>query len=709
MLSLWLLGPGLLSSGVAALAVALSSFMVALPESTHLTSKRIAFGQIVVVFTVGCYDSTNVSYMHPLYVASSTFLGAMASVLALLLPCPLMACYEVHKLCRVYAENGSERMNLYLKAFSAPNNQAKMELLSQVKPFAETGSKLLNSIRILQPAMQWERPCSRHWKPDFNPGVRLQSVEMPMRGIENALISSAAFPVGGVHQEELSKVIQGVSMQLGLKTEQARCFSPFNSMTAPEAAGVVMEKILLPLESMSIMNKSVLFFFSCIEMFLDDSTVRRKQESSLGTRISPVEVQTQQDPAVFAIRNAFRSWIKKLMDKERLVFAFKCSLSLGLAVLFGLMFNKENGCWSGLTIAISFVTGRHAVFTIANTRAQGTAIGSVYGVLCCFLFQNYAELRFLALVPWIIFTGFLRHSRMYGQTGGTSSAIGALLILGRKNYGTPSEFAIIRLTEVLIGLSCFIVVELFMQPTRAATLAKSHLHQSLITLQDCIKHIGLYCGQKDQPSSTFHEFRKNQENLKSLVVELERSTADADSEPDFWYLPFRSSCYQKLVGSLSNIVDVLYFIIYNLKILSELPESCSVARGELQENLNNAMGDFQETLSSSLRCLEKASLRESSVVSTEPDEKTIQELEEGKLQNQNSFSDPIMEDGESNKILRYAEHAEKEDNEGKKDIRGRMVLCSGALGFCISILRKEIQDFEIGIKELAQWEYHSRQ
>lgn len=530
-----------------------------------------------------------------------------------------------------------------------------------------------------------------------------------MRGIENALISSAAFPVGGVHQEELSKVIQGVSMQLGLKTEQARCFSPFNSMTAPEAAGVVMEKILLPLESMSIMNKSVLFFFSCIEMFLDDSTVRRKQESSLDTRISPVEVQTQQDPAVFAIRNAFRSWIKKLMDKERLVFAFKCSLSLGLAVLFGLMFNKENGCWSGLTIAISFVTGRHAVFTIANTRAQGTAIGSVYGVLCCFLFQNYAELRFLALVPWIIFTGFLRHSRMYGQTGGTSSAIGALLILGRKNYGTPSEFAIIRLTEVLIGLSCFIVVELFMQPTRAATLAKSHLHQSLITLQDCIKHIGLYCGQKDQPSSTFHEFRKNQENLKSLVVELERSTADADSEPDFWYLPFRSSCYQKLVGSLSNIVDVLYFIIYNLKILSELPESCSVARGELQENLNNAMGDFQETLSSSLRCLEKASLRESSVVSTEPDEKTIQELEEGKLQNQNSFSDPIMEDGESNKILRYAEHAEKEDNEGKKDIRGRMVLCSGALGFCISILRKEIQDFEIGIKELAQWEYHSRQ
>ncbi|KAL2502899.1 hypothetical protein Fot_36747 [Forsythia ovata] len=709
MLSLWILGPGLLSTGVAALAVALSSFLVALPESTHLTSKRIAFGQIVVVFTASCYDNTSAGFMHPLYVASSTGLGAMSSVLALLLPYSWLASYEVRKLCRVYAENASERMNLYLKAFSTHNNQTKMELISQAKPFAETGSKILHSIRILQPGMQWERPCSRYWKPDFSPGERLQRMEMPMRGIENALISSPAFPVRVVDQEELSNVIQGVSVQLRLKTEQARCFLPFNSMTAPETGGEFIEKILLPLELISTMKESVLFFFSCIEMFLDDSTVRQKPESTLDTHISPGEVQTQQEAAVFGIRKAFRSWIMKLVDKERLVFASKCSLSLGLAVLFGLMFNKENGCWSGLSIAISFVTGRHAVFTIANTRAQGTAIGSVYGVLCCFLFQNYTELRFLALLPWIIFTGFLRHSRMYGQTGGTSSAIGALLILGRKNYGTPNEFAIIRLTEVLIGLSCFIVVELFMQPTRAATLAKSHLHLSLITLQDCIKHVSLYCGQKDQPSSTFHEFREKQENLKSLVCELERSTADAESEPDFWYLPFRSSCYQKLVGSLSNIVVVLYFITYNLKILSELPVSCSVARGGLQEHVNNAMGHFQETLSSSLRCLEMATLTESFAVSKEPDEKIIQDLEEGKLQNQNAFSDLIMEDGEAHKILRYAEDVEKEDSEGKKELRGRMVICSGALGFCISILRKEIKDFEIGIKELAQWEYHSRQ
>ncbi|KAL2481526.1 Uncharacterized protein Adt_34492 [Abeliophyllum distichum] len=169
--------------------------------------------------------------------------------------------------------------------------------------------------------------------------------------------------------------------------------------------------------------------------------------------------------------------------------------------------------------------------------------------------------------------------------------------------------------------------------------------------------------------------------MKSLVCELERSTSDAESEPDFWYLPFRSSCYQKLIRSLSNIVDALYFITYNLKIPSELPEICSVAQGELQEHVNNAMGHFRETLSSSLRCLEKATLTESFVVSKLPDEKIIQALEEGKLQNHNALSDLIMEDGEAHKILRYVEDVEKEDREGKKELGGRMIICSSALRF----------------------------
>lgn len=47
---------------------------------------------------------------------------------------------------------------------------------------------------------------------------------------------------------------------------------------------------------------------------------------------------------------------------------------------------------------------------------------------------------------------------MYGQAGGISAAVGALLILGRKNYGPPIDFAIARITEAVIGIICFITV-----------------------------------------------------------------------------------------------------------------------------------------------------------------------------------------------------------------------------------------------------------
>ncbi|KAL3839549.1 hypothetical protein ACJIZ3_024140 [Penstemon smallii] len=682
MLARWFVDPKAgLPVGLAALAVAVASFLVALPESTHITAKRIAFGQIVIVCSdavISSSDGTLAGYMHPLHVAASTGLGALASVLPMLLPCPGLAYYKVGKLCRIYAENASERMNLYFRAFKSNDNRTKLELISEAKPVAETGTKLMQSIRILQEGMKWERPWRLFSKPDLlGPSDRLQSMELPMRGIEYSLVSSHASPVQVIDQEQISDLLDKVSIQLQQKIEQATCILPTNS-TKPEPREEPIElNPFLPFEpSFRPLDNNgwVFFFFSCADMLLNDSLETRKTTNELQKGCGKTE---------FDIMGTFKTWIMKLKTNGRLKFAIKCSLSLGLAMLLGLIFDKENGCWAGLTIAISFVTGKQAVFTIANTRAQGTAIGSAYGVICCFLL-HYAELRLLALLPWIIFTSFLRHSQMYGQTGGVSAAIGALLILGRKKYGSPNEFAIARLTEVFIGLSCFIAVELFLQPTRAATLAKNHLYTTLSSLEDCVKQKGL-CTNRADPE--FLELRDKQRHLNSLVCELKKYVTDAEMEPDFWYLPFRSSCYQKLVSSLSNIVDMLHFMTFNLEKVSKSPKSFTTARNDLQEHMNTELGLFQQALSSSLKHLQKSNSSESRAESQEP-----MDLEMGKLQNTEQVNISIKEDGE-------------EDNEDKK--KQSMVRYIAALGYIISSLRKEIDEIEICIKEIVRWENHS--
>ncbi|KAM1553841.1 hypothetical protein ACFX1Z_006660 [Malus domestica] len=88
-LTFWLVEPKNFSIGVAAAAVALSAFVVALLKSTHLMSKRIAFRQFVNVYVATVIHGAQTGVvMHPLGVASSIALGALASIVVVFFPYP---------------------------------------------------------------------------------------------------------------------------------------------------------------------------------------------------------------------------------------------------------------------------------------------------------------------------------------------------------------------------------------------------------------------------------------------------------------------------------------------------------------------------------------------------------------------------------------------------------------------------------------------
>lgn len=98
MLSLWAIGPNRFSKGTASIAVALAAFVVVLPsaQSTHVIAKRISLGQIVLVYVLAYSNGVHIdTIMHPIHLAASTCLGVIACVLALLLPYPRFACYQV--------------------------------------------------------------------------------------------------------------------------------------------------------------------------------------------------------------------------------------------------------------------------------------------------------------------------------------------------------------------------------------------------------------------------------------------------------------------------------------------------------------------------------------------------------------------------------------------------------------------------------------
>ncbi|XP_074374005.1 uncharacterized protein LOC141714383 [Apium graveolens] len=708
-LSLWVFGPASFSPATAAVAVVLMSFLAGMPRCTDLLCKRIAFGQVVIVY-VGAvaYGDAPGAVLRPLHLATSTGLGASASVIATFLPFPRLAISEVRKLFQLYTENASARTSLCIKAFLSQDSPSATEAICQSKPYNETGDKLLQNIKLLQEGLPWERHVrDLRCQPNI-PGYQLQDIEMAIRGMEMASISCPLFPVSDIDQE-LSIVLQGMDIQLGLKLRKAPSLLPKEAIAVLDTKNEYFDKSILSLAKFSPTQEQLptIFLLLCMGFLFDSTSGNIQISNTSESRASKVQSKDRLQ-RILGI-------LEVLPRVEELLFAFKCSISLGLAVLFGMLFNKQNAYWSGLIIAISFATGVQPTFTLANARAQGTAMGTAYGVVGCFLFPNSRELRFLTLLPWIIFVGFLRHSRMYGQAGGISAVIGALLILGRQRYGPPHEFAITRLTEAFVGLSCLILVELVLQRARAATLAKNQLSRSLRALEECIQHIVFPSHQQDMPVSLSTQKQKDrQRTLKSHVNDLKELRKHAETEPNFYYKPFRAACYDKLLGSLSKMIILLQLVANILEALPQISNRLGDEWKELEELITSDIQDFKEDVSTSFRYYEEITKIKSLAFREkgQQENKIFHDLEAGELPNRSVLSSKNSEAAE-NILSSYIQHSTQAVEKictsiCEEGVKGKIVLYLGSLGFCMKSLMAETTAIENEIKQLIRWENPSR-
>ncbi|ESW34649.1 hypothetical protein PHAVU_001G169100 [Phaseolus vulgaris] len=596
LVSVQVIGPQNFTSHVAALAMAASAFLVALPvESTHLVTKQIAFGQLVNVYVRTSIDGGEGFATHTIHVVCCTALGAAASVLAMLLPCPRLAYFQTRNLCRLYNDNISERLNYNIKVICASNNSAGVGYFSQAKSLSTSGVKLLQSIRNKLNALDWEQLQTRIFKSDWiDPEDKLQYFELPIRSMDIAL-STCTFPVK-VIDEDLQGILLKCIGEFNKQLErQSKFFTPFDATTTSEMRKDILTKNL----SMAYKDLPASFFLYCMHLLLDGSPIIKKMDPMLRKTSKNGNFQ-------WGINNIRDIVMDLFPSKSNLVFPLKSSLSLGVAVFLGLTYNKENGYWSGLTVAVCFVTGQHSTFSLANARGQGTAMGSIYGVLCCFIFQRFMDIRFSLLLPWVFFSSFLMYSRMYGKAGGISAVTGALLVIGINHDEDPSKFALARIVEATIGLLCFVAVEIIFNPFRASTLAKAKLAQCLRSLQHCIGHIAIIIpNEKDKSSFSYQASKEGHLKLKSMVSQLEEVTMEAELEPNFWFVPFHNACYKKMLKSLSTMADLLLFVAHsmeNIKLLLQEDETFFV---DLHDRVNENVVSVKNKVGVTLNCIEK--------------------------------------------------------------------------------------------------------
>ncbi|XP_027348273.1 uncharacterized protein LOC113859783 [Abrus precatorius] len=701
MLSLWLIGPTRFSKATSALAVALAAFLVALPaESTHLTAKRIAFAQIVVVYVIGYVNGPLTEpIMHPLRVAASTAVRALACVLALLLPYPRFACHQVRKNYKLLTQNTLERLKLFMKATCEEDNPSALASISYAMSLATARTKLLQLVTRYQNGVSWERPPIKFFRTrHLFPAKRFQEIDTTLRGMELALKSINSFPIS-LLDEDMKHDLNRLEHNVILIIKETTHNSYGGSLTVPEPYAKRITKFFQCLHTIPTTHQDlpVYFYIFCAKL------LHKCSLAETANNIQDQPIQKMGNP-----QEGTHKWANfmTILKRPQVLAPIKCSISLGLAVILGLLYSKKNGLWSALPVAVTFTSDREATFRVANLKAQGTVLGTVYGVLCCFVFERFLAIRFMFLIPWIVATSFLQLSRMYGPAGGMSAQIGAILILGRKNFGPPSEFAIARIVETFIGLFSSILVDLLFMPKRASTCAKVALSKSLATLDESIGSLAL---------ANKTELEVNHTKLKMQINELRKFVLAAEVEPNFWFLPFHDVCYNKLVGSLSRLSDMLHFGAHALKFLQQEfqrneKECASVVESDLaylREVTCSSLKSLVDILRmKSLRFLEKE-LEKKNITS---------DLELGRSPKSGDFCmvSDLGKDSIERTIDSYLQHSRNVVDhlygfDGELEIKSQLVLCLSALWFCMSALVIEIVEIEEAIKELVQWENPSRE
>ena len=532
---------------------------------------------------------------------------------------------------------------------------------------------------FLQEGVQWEIvPCKILRSHCLSKIQRLGEVDKNLRGMELALTCTNSFTINILNQN-LKHGLNNLEEHISVAIKQPKQGLRGGSLTVPESNAKDVTLFLQSLQTIPTTHQQLpIFFFLFCTQLLHKKPLKQAPTSAQDNNTNE--------------NSHWANWVATLRNTN-FIPPIKFSLSLGLAVFLGLVYSKENGYWAGLSVAVSYVSGREATFRAANVKAQGTVLGTVYGVLGCFVFQRFFHIRFLSLLPWFIFTSFLQRSQMYGPAGAISAVIGAVLILGRKNYGPPSEFAIARIVETFIGLSSSIFMDLILEPKRASTCAKMELSQCLATLGESIGSLSLLYSETN--------LEEKLTTLKMQVSELKKFVVEAEVEPNFWFVPFNSVCYNKVLGSLSRMVELLWFGERALKFLQQEFQRCGAYEKEDVNTLNAKLEHVKEFICSSIKNIEE-------ICGTKRVEKNENpyDVEAGKSSECNTcMVSGLGEDGIEEIIgwfLQLCRSVVDKLDGDESEVKNQVVLSLSALGFCLFSCIRGTIEIEEAIIEIVQ-------
>ncbi|CAN6339287.1 unnamed protein product [Urochloa humidicola] len=719
--------------------VALTTFVIVLPESVGPVAKRIALGQIIIIYVARFQQGERFApLVHPWNVVACTALGVVAALLAVLLPWPRLATREARDKGRVYKALAAERVRVMVDACAiivTGSSSAAAALcirqqrwhmaacMSEAKRLTAASTALLQCINAIKEDVQWERGCGSAAASDDD----ISMLELPLTGMQMALSSMMMIDDG-----DKLRLIQEEHRHAGDIIATMRDQIRLALLTVPNkhtAAGFCNRSLSLPLPKTTTLQPGPfwLFLFSLYQLreaaeglLVTNPNVNKKivlaatpiaqQESSTDDEPSPLQGETtaaadgQEKKTASHLPAAAAAAATKTNGKGRkLVAAAKCGFSLSLAVLLGLLFSNDHGFWSGLIVATTIAAGRDSTWALAAARAHGTALGSVYAVVGCLLISQQRlltmDLRFVALLPWMVLASLLKRSRAYRPTGGVAAALSGIIIMGRRYNEPPMAFTVSRLVETFIGIACAVMADIIFQPgARPSVKAREQI-------TCCITTTLAACSAADDDASASGPSQSQliHNNNKGLAL-LRGHVAEAASEPSYlWLPPFPAACYDDIQGSLGRMAQLLH--LYHLARMAVVDdEGMAIQRRRFSSLVSTSLEHCLRMLQAPANSMAMTMLMTSSL-----DHYHHHDLEAGICCSCCCKEDHHHETTTTT-FLAHAREVLDDDDQSQEaqeaEERALLVCCLGSMGLCMGEIMREAQRLEAHIIHLNNMQPH---
>ena len=211
-------------------------------------------------------------------------------------------------------------------------------------------------------------------------------------------------------------------------------------------------------------------------------------------------------------------------NKYAVTNALKASIAAGTAYLVGLCLGKVLGIdqmylWMVITVLVVMSTQPNlgGVIDKALMRFLGTIIGALVAISLTFILPK--EFLVLGMLPFIVICVYVAGASSRYSYAGTLSGITLIIILLNKN---PSlQVAILRASEISLGIAIALMVNRFVYPIRAETRLKESYAKAVLQVRYFfdILFIERNDNHRKLRESLFHEFAKHLNLIKELNYE----------------------------------------------------------------------------------------------------------------------------------------------------------------------------------------------